>query len=231
MDAAPLNVSFAGPGGASLKGYLAEPVGQGPFPAVLMIHEWWGLNRDIAALADAMAAHGYVVLAADSFRGSVARIPADAMKLVSGTPASQVAGDLDAALAYLRSRPNVNPDKVASLGFCFGGSQSMHMGTRRPELAAVVILYGGGPITDAQKLGSLPSAGPVLGIYGEQDGSIPVSQVRAFEQAMKDRGVSATVTIYPGVGHAFVKSSAYASGGAPQQAWEQVVGFLDRTLK
>jgi carboxymethylenebutenolidase len=105
------------------------------------------------------------------------------------------------------------------------------MGTRRAELAAVVILYGGGPITDTQKLGSLAAAGPVLGIYGEQDASIPVAQVRAFEKAMKERGVTATVSVYPGVGHAFVKSSTYAGGGAPQQAWEQVVGFLDRTLK
>jgi carboxymethylenebutenolidase len=106
----------------------------------------------------------------------------------------------------------------------------MYMGTRNPELAAVVIFYGGGPIQRAADLGSMRQAGPVLGIYGEEDGNIPVSQVRNFEDALESRKVEHTVTIYPGVGHAFVKSNTYNSGGAPEEAWNQMVMFLKENL-
>ena len=106
----------------------------------------------------------------------------------------------------------------------------MYMGTRNPELAAVVIFYGGGPIQDSAQLGSMQDAGPVLGIYGEEDRGIPVDQVRNFERALNSRDIENTITIYPGVGHAFVKSDTYQGGGAPQQAWEQMVGFLREKL-
>ena len=215
----------------TLKGYLAEPSGSGPFPAVVMIHEWWGLNRDVTILADALARQGYVVLAADAFRGSVARTADQARKQVTETPREQIAADLDAALDFVRSLPQVDAERVASAGFCFGGTQSMWMGTRNPELAAVVIFYGGGPIQDAAQLGSMKAAGPVLGIHGENDGGIPVEQVRNFERALRARNVENTITIYPGVGHAFVKSNTYQDGGTAQKAWTRMVEFLDRTLK
>ena len=224
------NVTYPGPGGVTLQGYLATPRGSGPFPAVVMIHEWWGLNQDTTLLADALAREGFVVLAADAFRGSVAQTRDEARKQVTETPREQIGADLDAALDYLRSHPQVDPDRVASMGFCFGGTQSMYMGTRNPELAAVVIFYGGGPIQEADQLGSMRQAGPVLGIYGKEDGGIPVEQVRKFEQAMESRGVENTITVYPGVGHAFVKSNTYNDGGAPQQAWNQLVTFLKTTL-
>jgi len=90
-------VTYPGPDGVTLHGYLALPPGSGQHPAVLMIHEWWGLNRDITLLADALAKEGYLVLAPDAFRGSVATTPEQAMKQVTGTPREQVAADLDAA--------------------------------------------------------------------------------------------------------------------------------------
>jgi carboxymethylenebutenolidase len=230
LDPGKRNVSYPGPSGVTLRGYLAAPQGSGRYPAVVMIHEWWGLNHDTTLLADALAREGFVVLAADAFRGSVARTPADARKQVTETPREQIAADLDAALDFLSAHPRVDGDRVASLGFCFGGTQSMYMGTRNPELAAVVIFYGGGPIQEASQLGTMKDAGPVLGIYGKEDGGIPVEQVRKFEDAMESQGVENTITIYPRVGHAFVKSNTYQSGGAPQQAWKQTVNFLKTTL-
>jgi carboxymethylenebutenolidase len=228
--AAAANISFPGADNTILRGYLALPAGKGPFPAVLMIHEWWGLNQNIKLLADALAAQGYVVLAADAFRGRVAQTAGEAQKQVADTPPAQIAADLDAFLKYLRSRPDVDPQKVASLGFCFGGTQSMYLGTRRPELAAVIIFYGSGPITDVKDLGSMKEAGPVLGIYGENDGNIPVDKVKAFGQALKAKGVKNTITIYPGVGHAFVKADNYNKGGTPEKAWKQMIQFLKDTF-
>jgi carboxymethylenebutenolidase len=224
------NVSYPGPNGVTLRGYLATPGSNAPSPAVVMIHEWWGLNHDTTVLADALAREGFVVLAADAFRGSVADTVAGARKQVTETPREQISADLDAALDFLRSDPRVDGERVATLGFCFGGTQSMYMGTRNPELAGVVIFYGGGPIQEANQLGSMKDAGPVLGIYGKEDRGIPVAQVRKFEDAMESLGVENTITVYPRVGHAFIKSDTYQSGGAPQQAWNQMVNFLKITL-
>jgi carboxymethylenebutenolidase len=223
------NANYSSSDGASLKGYLAVPAGAGPFPAVVMIHEWWGLTGNMTAMADVLSKEGYVVLAADLYRGKVARLPAEAQKLASETPQVQMAMDLDAAFTYLAGLPNVRRTSIASLGFCFGGSQSMRLGTRNNALAAVVIFYGGGPIQKVVDLGSL--AGPVLGIYGEKDPSISAEQVRGFERAMNEKGVANSVNIYPGVGHAFVKSDTYDKGGSPEAAWKQAVAFLKTNLK
>jgi carboxymethylenebutenolidase len=199
------NVEFRAVDGTTLSGYLALPSGSGRRPAVLM-------------------------LAGDAFRGSVAKEAADARAQVGATPRDQIAADLNAALEYLKRHPREDSRRVASLGFCFGGTQSMHMGTRRSDLGAVVIFYGGGPITEVGKLGSMGQNEPVLGIYGEEDGGIPVDQVRAFEAAMNSRGIENTVNIYPRVGHAFVKSNSYNRGGAPERAWKQMVEFLKAEL-
>jgi carboxymethylenebutenolidase len=224
-------VTFPGPGGATLRAYLAVPSGRGEHPGVLMIPEWWGLNHDITLLADALAKQGYLVLAADPFRGKVAQSPEEAMKQVGSTPPSQIAADLDAALNFLRTEPLVIPGRIAVLGFCFGGTQAMLESTRHADLAATVIFYGPGPITDPAELGSMGQGGPMLGIFGEQDPNIPVAQVRAFQSALKDRGIQNTITIYPGVGHAFVKSTTYQNGEAAQKAWEEMLAFLARALK
>lgn len=228
--AAQRNVSYPADDGTLLQGYLALPAGQGRGPAIVMIHEWWGLNNDTAALADALASDGFVVLAADAFRGSVAQTAAQASRQVSETPGTQVASDLDAALSYLEGHPRVDPARVGVVGYCFGGTQAMRMGTRRPDLSAVVIFYGSGPITDASQLGVMREAGPVLGIYGAEDRGIPVSAVVGFRAALDSIGVPNEITVYPGVGHAFVKSTSFCNGGAAQAAWSRMLAFLHRTL-
>lgn len=224
------NVAYRAADGTTIHGYLAQPDGPGPHPAVLMVHEWWGLNVDTTLLADALAAEGYVVLAPDAFRGSLARTSQEAMAQLRSTPQEQIRGDLDAALSYLMDHPAVEADRVASMGFCFGGTQSMYLGTRVEGLAAVVTFYGSGPIQNVNDLGNLPANAPLLGIFGEEDRSIPVSEVRGFQRALNQAGIRNEIEIYPGVGHAFVKSDTYNRGGAPQQAWERLVSFLGQEL-
>jgi len=229
-DPAEPNVTYPAADGANLHGYLATPSGDGPFPAVLMIHEWWGLNVDTARLAEAVAAEGYVVLAPDAFRGSVARDAQGAMAQLNSTPQQQIAGDLDSALDYLSTHEAVDSERIAVMGFCFGGTQAMYMGTRSENLAAVITLYGSGPIQTVDALGNMPENGPVLGIFGAEDRSISQEEVNGFEAALNEADVRNTITVYDGVGHAFVKSSTYDQGGAPQDAWEQLVRFLNREL-
>ena len=225
------NVTYTAADGTEIRAYLATPAGTGPHPAVLMIHEWWGLNEDVTVLAEALSREGYVVLTPDAFRGGLATTVPQAIAQISSTPTEQIWGDLDAALEFLKGHPQVDSDRIATMGFCFGGSQSMHLGTRAEGLAAVITLYGSSPIADPEQLGNMAANGPVLGIFGEKDGSIPLREVDAFEAALDAVGAENTITVYPDIGHAFVKSSNYQDDGPAGQAWRQILGFLGENLR
>lgn len=224
------NITFPGPDGVTLRAYLAKPQGDGPFPAVLLVHEFFGINQDITQKADLLAQQGYLVLAVDAYRGNTSPLVPRAVWLVLTTPQEHIRADIDAGFQYLAASPDVDAARIGALGFCFGGTQVMHLATRNPSLAATVIYYGNGPITSPQALGVMGQSGPVLGIYGEQDAGIPLDQVRAFEQAMNSRRVSNQVTIYPGVGHAFVHMDTLSGPGPAQDAWNQMLGFLEQAL-
>jgi carboxymethylenebutenolidase len=227
-----VNTTFsAADGSTSLVGYLARPQGAGPFPAVLMIHEWWGLTEDITRKADLLSRDGFVVLAVDAYRGRSASTVPGAIALVSSTPKERIAADVDAGWSYLESLPSVDPRRIGAVGFCFGGTQTMLLGIRNPDLRAAVIFYGSGPVTDPAKLGRLGDSGPVLGIFGDKDGSIPTSQALAFGEAMKSKGVDARLSIYANQGHAFVKYDTLDQPGASRDAWREMRDFLVASLR
>jgi carboxymethylenebutenolidase len=224
------NVTYSSEDGVTLLGYLARPEGNGPFPAVLMLHEWWGLNEGITELADALAEQGYVVFIPDAYRGRLATQVPFALYLRLSTPEAEIHADLDAGLDYLRGLTDVDPARVATVGFCFGGEQSLQMSLRRPDdLAATVMLYGS-LVTEAAQLGPLRDH-PFLGIFGATDAQIPVSEVRAFEAALNSLNAPATITIYEGVGHAFVTEANYNQPGAAGEAWQQISDFLAAHLR
>lgn len=225
------NVTYQAADGTTLQGYLAEPAGEGPHPAVLLIHEWWGLNEDITEIADQLAAEGYVVLAPDALRGQLTDQVARAIYINSNTAQAQIDSDLDDALAYLMGLPTVDADRVATWGFCFGGRNSFYLGTRHPDLAAVVDFYGGGvEVNSVNDLGEL--TGPFLGIFGSDDSSIPLENIERLEAALNEAGIEHTITIYPNVGHAFLNSENLDNLDEPAgQAWEQTLAFLDTHLK
>jgi len=223
------NVEIPGPEGLMLHGYLARPPDAGPHPAVLLIHEWWGLNADITALADALVAQGYVVLAPDAYRGQVGRTVPRALWLRLTTPASQIAVDLDAAFGYLRSAEGVDAARTAAAGFCFGGGEALLLSLRQPAAIAATVVYYGSVVTDPQRLETLST--PLLGIFGAEDAQIPVAEVRRFAAALETAGVPHQVTIYPGVGHAFLSSENYAEPGPAGEAWQEMLAFLNANLR
>ena len=230
------NVTFTDAGGATAGGathhaYLAKPEGAGPHPGVLLIHEFFGLNADIVAKADILAREGYTVLAVDAYGGKTTKQLLRAILFVTTTPQERISRNVDAGYAYLAGLDGVDPGRIGAAGFCFGGTQVMQLGTRNPDLAAAAIFYGSGPIQDPAELGVLGQNGPVFGIFGEQDQSIPVSQVNGFKLAMDARGIDNQVTIYPGVGHAFVHADNITAPGAAQDAWRELLDFLAATLK
>ncbi len=225
------NTQYQSPDGTTLHGYLAEPEGPGPHPAVLLIHEWWGLNEGILTLAEALAEEGYVVLAADAYRGEVTRLFPRALWLRITTPTAQIHRDLDAALEHLRTNESVDPDRIASMGFCFGGGQSLQLGLRQSENLAVTILYYGAVVTEPELLRPLADASPVLGIFGEEDQQIFVEDILEFEAALNSLEIPNEITIYDGVGHAFLTEDNYDRPGQAMRAWQQTLAFLEANLK
>lgn len=223
------NVIIPGTNGApDIRAYVAAPDGDGPFPTVIMIHEFWGLNDAIVGKADLLAEEGYLVIAPDTFRGATTGwVPRAIYQVISSKP-EEVNADLDSVYAWLESQPDVDADRVAIAGFCYGGRTSLAYSLHNNQLAATVIFYGS-PETNPDVLKSL--SGPVLGIFGGADQSIPVEQVHAFDAALEESGVPHEVTIYEGQPHAFVEDAqGIQAGGAQGEAWGQMLAFLEENL-
>lgn len=187
-------------GGETVNGYLALPEGGGKHPAIIVIHEYWGLNDWVKEQAQKYAAHGYVALAVDLYRGQVGTTPEEAHILMRGLPDDRGLRDLEAAFAYLASRPDVEPDRIGSIGWCMGGGWSIKLAEDQPKLAAFVVNYGSLP-TDPAIIAKIKA--PMLGNFGAEDKGIPSESVHVFESAMKAEGKSVDIKIYDGVGHAF----------------------------
>ncbi len=224
------NVTYSVAEGTELHGYLAKPEGEGPFPAVLMIHEWWGLNEGIIVLADALADEGYIVLAADAYRGNLTSQIPRAIWLRLTTPEEQVFGDLDVALDYLMTLPEADAERTATMGFCFGGEHSLQLGLRQSERLAMTIMYYGAVETNPELLRPLVDNQPILGIFAEEDQSIFVEDVIEFEAALDSLNIVNQISIYPGVGHAFITEDNFNQPGIAGDAWQEAIQFLEDNL-
>jgi len=217
-------------GDETVSAYLAVPDSSGPHPALVVIHEWWGLNDWVKEQAQKFAEQGYVTLAVDLYRGKVAYDPNLAHELSRGLPQDQAIRDLKAAFNYLASRPDVRKDKIGSVGWCMGGGFSLLLAVNESKLAACVVNYGSMP-TDKDEIQRIQAL--VLGNFGAEDRGIPPSAVAAFEDAMKAAHKSIDVKIYDGAGHAFENPNnklGYREAAA-NDAWARTLDFLDRTLK
>ena len=192
-------VSFKS-GDETVSGFIALPDGGGKHPAIIVIHEWWGLNDWVKEQAQKYAAQGYVVLAVDLYRGKVASSPDDAHILMRGLPDDRGLRDLEAAFAYLAARPDVNVGKIGSIGWCMGGGWSIKLAMDQPKLAACIVNYGSLP-TDPANIEKVKA--PVQGNFGAEDRGISPESVHAFEAAMKAAGKTVDIKIYDGAGHAY----------------------------
>jgi carboxymethylenebutenolidase len=190
-------------GSETISGYLAAPDGPGKKPAVLVIHEWWGLNDFAKGKADGFAKQGYVCLAVDLYRGKVATESDTAHQLMRGMPNDRALRDMKAAVAFLRARPDVDGTKVGVVGWCMGGGLALDLAVREPSLAGAVIYYGH-LMTEPATIAALRV--PLLGNFGGKDEGIPVKDVEAFAEAAKRAGKSVDFKIYPDAGHAFASS-------------------------
>ena len=228
--AAEETVSF--PSGAEkASGLLVTPTGKGPFPAVIVIQEWWGLDNWVKDQARALAREGYVALAVDLYRGKVTSNPDEAHQLMNGLAPDRALRDLKAALTYLQGRPDVKRDRIGSIGWCMGGRYSLALATEEPRLAAAVAYYGAPP-TDPAAIARIKA--PVLGNFGGDDKGPSPEQVKAFEAAMKAAGKAVDLKIYEGAPHAFANVNNPWKGyreAAARDAWARTTAFFAQHLK
>ena len=207
-------------------GYLAKPAVDGQYPAIVMIHEWWGLTDNIKQMAAKLASHGYVVLAVDLYEGQVGTTVDEARQLRISFEQSQWTENMNTAVSYLKE--NHSPISLGSIGWCFGGGQSLNLALNNEDMDATVIYYGQ-LVTDTEELSKINW--PVLGIFAELDSGIPPETVNKFESALNKVGIENDITIYPGVNHAFANPSGdrYAPDES-KDAWQKTLVFLEENL-
>lgn len=210
-----------------IMGYLAKPAIDGNFPGIVMIHEWWGLNDNIKEMADNLASHGYVVLAVDLYGGDIATTSEQARELIASFDSLQGIKNMNSATAFLNE--NYSLEKIGSIGWCFGGGQSLNLALNSDDVDATVIYYGS-LVTDTEELSSIHW--PVLGIFAELDKGITIETVNAFESSLNELEIENEITIYPGVDHAFANPSGeqYAPDES-KDAWGKTIAFFESNLK
>ena len=222
-------VTFAS-GADAIKGYLAVPEAPGKYPALVVIHEDWGLTGWIKDQTRKLAEEGYVALAVDLYRGQVAYDPQLAYELMVSTPPDRALRDLEAAIHFLYVRPDVIKEKMGSIGWSAGGKWSLLLAVNDPFLAVCVSNYGSMPANpaDIQKIHAA-----VLAIFGADDRYITASDVDAFATAMDGAHKSLDVKVYAHAGRGFENPQDKLGYNevAAEDAWQRTVAFLNEHLK
>jgi len=218
-------------GKQKLEGYLALPKGEGTHPALVAIHEWWGLTDWVKEQADSLAAHGYIVFAVDLYKGKVANDSDTAHQYMSGLAEDEALATVRRGADFLRSRDDVRAQAIGVIGWCMGGKYSIRLAAADPGIRACVMYYGA-PITDPRTIKGIQAS--VLGNFGGDDKGPAPEQVMEFEKALKEAGKKVDFKIYPGAGHAFANINNPWGGyreDAAKDAWARTVAFLDMNLR
>jgi len=222
------------PGGDTINAWVVYPERSDRAPVVVVIHEMYGLTDWIRAVADQLAAEGYIAIAPDLLGGKgpggggTESVDRDgAVALVRGLDRAEVVSRLDATAQYATSLPAAQ-EKWASIGFCWGGTTSFAYATAQPNLSAAVVYYGSSP--SAEALARIQA--PVLGLYGGDDARVNRT-IPPAETEMKRLGKSYQPEIFDDAGHGFLRAQEGRDGAnmrATEQAWPETIGFLKKEL-
>jgi carboxymethylenebutenolidase len=218
--------------GQAIKGYYAYPQDMTkPLPGILAIHEWWGLNENIEAMARRLAGEGYQVLAVDLYNGQVADTPEQASQLVKQVAKNPFGAEANISKAYDYLTKEKKASAIASIGWCFGGSWSLETALLFPQQLNAAVIYYGGEVGEKtpEELSTLEM--PILGIFGAEDSSIPLKTVNQLKSTLKKLGKDAEILVYDNAGHAFANSSGqnYVPEAA-EDAWKKTTKFLKKSL-
>jgi dienelactone hydrolase len=230
-------------GGTALKGYLAyDAARSGPRPGVLIVHEWWGHNEYVRQRARMLAEMGYTALAVDMYGdGKQATHPDDAQKFMmevlenmqSATDRFMAAKDL------LQENAMTDPQKIAAIGYCFGGAVVLHMARSGLDLDAVASFHGSLGTSSPAAPGAIKAR--ILVAHGADDPFVPPAEVEAFKAEMQAAGADLTFIAYPGAMHSFTRPGATEIGeqfdmplrydeAADHASWAKLQTFLDESF-
>lgn len=219
------------PEGNEIEGFLARPEEPaGGTPAMIVIHEWWGLNDNVRRMTKKLAGEGYVSLAVDLYGGYVASEPEAAQKLMRDAMEreDQLEESIRQAYEYLENE--VGAEKIGVIGWCFGGGWSLKTALMFPEELDAAVIYYGRLVTDPEELADLEV--PILGLFGADDQGIPVESVEAFDQALQELDKTAEIHVYEGAEHAFANPSGQRyNTEAAEMAWKETLDFLSLHLR
>jgi len=225
----------------TMKGYLAYDASQeGPRPGILVVHEWWGHNAYARKRADMLAEMGYTALAVDMYgNGKTADHPDDAGKFSQEVFQNIESGmaRFNAALELIKSHKTTDPEKVAAIGYCFGGGVVLHMARSGADLDGVVSFHGSLATKTPAQEGSVLAA--VLVCHGADDSFVQPEQVVEIQAEMEAAKVDFTFIAYPGAVHSFTNPDADVFGkkfelplayneAADSQSWKDMQEFFDR---
>jgi len=217
-------VTLTTEGGRKVTGALALPA-KTPAAAVLLIHEWWGLNDQIKSVAAELAREGYIALACDLYDGRVAATREDAKKYMGAVDAGAATDAVRSWVKWLKAHKKAT-GKVGTIGWCFGGGWSLNASIAHPVDATVV--YYGRVNKMAAELAALK--GPVLGHFARRDTWINDKMVSGFEAEMKKAGKTATVHWYE-ADHAFANlTGARYDREDAQTSWKRTLAFFKKHL-
>jgi len=217
---------YAEVGEQLVRGYFVFPADMiDPLPAIIVIHEWWGLNDGVRAMADRLAGEGYIVLAVDLFNGVVADNAVSARELMIGVVENPEDANSNIRQAYEWLEKTAGAPRIAALGWCFGGGWSLNTALLFPEdLDAAVIYYG--QVTGDEAVLE-PLNVPILGLFGADDRGISVESVKAFEVALQNLGKNHEIEIYPNARHAFANPTGNNyNQEVAEAAWLRTIDFL-----
>ena len=216
-------------GSDSIRAYVAYPERSDRAPAIIVIHEIFGLTEWEPTVADRLASAGYVAVVPDLLSSRFGQTPAatdSARKLIAQLSPEGVGADLDAVFAHLNGLPAVRRGDIGTIGFCWGGGQSFAYATHNPALKAAVVCYG--PPPDSAAMARIQA--PVLGVYGENDARINAS-LPDVERRMRALGKRFEYDTYPATGHGFLKPGRQGFDGTePARAWSRILAFYRQTL-
>ena len=210
-------------------GYLAIPEGDGPFPGVIVVQEWWGLDTHIKDVAGRFAKEGFVALAPDLYHGKVTAEPDEAQKLMMSLNMPQASKELVKAADYLASRTEVAGRGIGATGFCMGGGLALTLATESERIKAAAPFYGGNP-SPIDKVANL--RGPVSASYAEHDGWITAAVREELKQALSQAGIQHEIKIYPGTEHAFFNDTRAEvhNRDASEDAWRRMLTLFRENL-
>lgn len=214
--------------GTEAQGYLSQPSGSGPFPGVIVIQEWWGVDNHIKSVADRFAEAGFVALAPDLYHGQVTSEPDEARKLVMAMDFSAALGEMIAAVNYLCG--HANTDGIGVIGFCMGGTLSLLLASKTPRVGAVASFYGGRQLDDTTLM---DIACPILALYAGQDHAIPPEHIAHQREIWGRSGVPHEIIVYEHADHAFfndTRPEAYDAEAA-NDAWQRTIALFRKHLQ